>query len=113
MKASPKTPQERWEDNKERCKQVMSATIAELTGREDQMARNLCNEMAETGIMDFDGVASALQPDGNVDFSNPFAKRIADFLTGKGFKTGEAQAIVAAVSEFAASTLLMEGPKEV
>lgn len=111
MKASPKTPQERWEDNKERCKEVMSATISELTGRDDNMARSLCTEMADTGIMDFDGVASALQPDGVVDFNNLSARRISDFLVGKGFKTSEAQAIVTAVSEFAASTLLMEGPK--
>jgi hypothetical protein len=109
MKTSQKTPQERWEDNKERCKEVMSATIAELTGRDDKMSRSLCTEMAETGIMDFEGVASALQPNGTVDFNNLFARRISDFLVGKGFKTSEAHAIVTAVSEFAASTLLMEG----
>ncbi|MBK7337659.1 MAG: hypothetical protein IPJ00_16525 [Saprospirales bacterium] len=109
MKTIQKNPAERWEDNKERCKEVMSTTIAELTGRTDDQAHNLCNEMAETGIMDFHGVASGMKSNGKVDFENPFIKRVSDFLMGKGFKRGEAHAIVGAICEFAASTLLMEG----
>lgn len=111
MKKSPITPQERWEDNKERCKEMMAATIAELTGREDNMARNLCTEMAESGIMDFEGVASAMQSDGNPDFHHPALRKIGDFLKGKGFNTSETQTILTAICEFAASTMLMEGPK--
>lgn len=108
MKDIKKTSQERWEENKERCKEVMSTTIAELTGREDEMARNLCSEMAEKGIMDFEGVAASIEPDGTVNMAHPAIHRIADFLIQKGFKKTEAEAIVTAVSEFAAATLIME-----
>ncbi|MBK7409827.1 MAG: hypothetical protein IPL49_19375 [Saprospirales bacterium] len=111
MKYDQITPQERWQDNKERCKEVMSATIAELTGSADTMARGLCDEMAETGIMNFEGVASAMQPDGEVDFDNPYTSRIMNFLQSKGFNEPEANSIVTAICEFAASTMLMEGPK--
>ena len=108
MKNDQKTPQERWEDNKERCKEVMTATISELTGREDTMARSLCDEMADTGIMDFEGVASALQAEGDVDLNNPAARKVYEFLENKGFNEAEASTIVTAISEFAASTILME-----
>jgi hypothetical protein len=108
MKDREKTSQERWEENKERCKEVMATTIAELTGREDEMARNLCSEMAEKGIMDFEGVAAGLQHDGSVNMAHPAIRRVADFLIQKGFKRTEAETIVTAVSEFAAATLLME-----
>jgi len=108
MKEYKKTSQERWEENKERCKEVMATTIAELTGREDEMARNLCSEMAEKGIMDFEGVATGLQPDGTVDINAPAIRRVADFLSGKGFQEAEAVAIVTAISEFAAATLMLE-----
>ena len=111
MKQVQKTPAERWEDNKEHCKEVMSTTIAELTGRSGDHARNLCSEMAERGIMDFEGVASGMKTNGKVDFDNPFIKRVADFLMDHDFKKSEAHAIVTAICEFAASTLLMEGPK--
>ena len=111
MKANQRTPQERWEDNKERCKQVMTATIAELTGRSEADARNLCTEMADTGIMNFEGVASGMQEDGDVDCNNPFILKITDFLGNKGFNTAEAQTIATAICEFAASTMLMEGPR--
>ena len=89
----------------------MSTTITELTGSEDHMARGLCDEMAETGIMNFEGVASAMQPDGEVDFDNPYTSRIKNFLETKGFNEPEATAIVTAICEFTASTMLMEGPK--
>jgi len=111
MKNNPKTPAERWEDNKDRCKEVMSTTIAELTGRSDDQAHRLCDEMSGLGIMDFEGVATGMMPTGKVDFQNPFVKRVADFLIGKGFKKSEAHTIVTAICEFTSSVLLMEGPK--
>ncbi|MCB9282916.1 MAG: hypothetical protein H6563_02495 [Lewinellaceae bacterium] len=104
-----RTPQERWEDNKERCKEVMSTTIAELTGRENNLARSYCDEMTASGIMDFEGVAAAMQADGEVDLDNPATRKVYEFLESKGFNHPEAAAIVTAISEFAASTLLMEG----
>ena len=109
MKSNQKKPAERWEDNKERCQEVMSTTIADLTWRTDNEARDLCVEMAEKGIMDFEGVASGMKPNGKVDFENPFIKRVSEFFTEKGFKKTEARQIVGAICEFSASTMLLEG----
>ena len=109
MNSNQKKQLERWEDNKERCKEVMSTTIADLTWRTDDEARDLCSEMSEKGLMDFEGVASGMKPNGTVDFENPYVKRVSDFFQENGFKRTEARQIVGAICEFAASTLLLEG----